>query len=118
MTDSTGVPAVDTLVLWGLAAAAIAGGLAVVFRGVRWLFRWGHRIGQLVDDLIGTEERPGVPARPGVLERMVGIEGQVGDVESRLGRVEHELYPNEGSSLADAIRRVDRRTAQLCPDDD
>jgi hypothetical protein len=33
----------------------------------------------------------------------------------RLDRIEHELKPNSGGSMRDAIDRVDQRTAHLEP---
>ncbi|MFE4972647.1 hypothetical protein ACFRAR_11055 [Kitasatospora sp. NPDC056651] len=49
-------------------------------------------------------------ARPGLMER-------VGGIEDRLTRVEHELYPNSGESLRDAVDLANRRLARLCDDD-
>ncbi|WP_406300952.1 hypothetical protein OG948_44635 (plasmid) [Embleya sp. NBC_00888] len=37
-------------------------------------------------------------------------------MEARLGRVEHELHPNDGASLRDAIDSTNRQLARLCPD--
>lgn len=64
-----------------------------------------------MDDWAGEEERAGVPGRPGVLARLAGF-------EERLMRVEHELYPNSGQSLRDAVDRAHSRLARLCPDPD
>lgn len=62
-----------------------------------------------MDDWAGEEPRPGVPGRPGVMER-------VSVIEDRLTRVEHELYPNSGQSLRDAVDLANQRLARLCPE--
>ncbi|REE62112.1 hypothetical protein BX257_4725 [Streptomyces sp. 3212.3] len=111
VTDSTGVPAVDTLVVWSLAAVAIAGAAATAWRIGRWLRRIAVRVDEFVDDWQGVPGRPGVPERPGVMTRLDRIEG-------RIGRVEHELQPNSGHSLRDAVNRIDHRTQTLAPDSD
>ncbi|WP_371481911.1 hypothetical protein [Kitasatospora sp. NBC_00315] len=90
MNDSTGVASVDQIVVWCVAITAIIGLLAWVVRAVR-------RIARIVDDFAedwnGSPPRRGVPARPGVMER--------------LDRIEHELHPNSGSSLRDAVNRIE-----------
>lgn len=107
----TGVPAVDVLAIWAVAAVAIAGLIALVVRVWQGVRRIVDRVDDLADDWAGTLERPGVPARPGVMARLHRI-------EERVAAVEHELQPNSGSSLRDAVDRVDRRTRTLAPDTD
>jgi hypothetical protein len=100
VSESTGIAAVDSLVLWSVAAVAIAAGLGLLWRLVRGVRRIATRVDDFVDDWNGVPPRPGVSARPGVMERLDGI-------ESRLASVEHELHPNSGHSLRDAVDRVD-----------
>lgn len=101
MSDSTtGVVAVDALVIWSVAAAAVAAALGLLWRMTRGVRRIVLRVDEFVDDWHGVPGRPGVPERPGVMARLDGI-------EERLGRVEHELHPNSGSSLRDAVDRVE-----------
>jgi hypothetical protein len=71
--------------------------------------RIGRRVDDFMDDWYGEPERPGVPARPGLMER-------VGGIEDRLGRVEHELHPNDGGSLRDAVDQANHCLSQICPD--
>lgn len=111
MSQGTGVPAVDVLVIWAVAAVAIAGLIALVWRTARAVRRVVDRVDDLVEDWNGVPERPGVPARPGVMVRLSGI-------EQRITSVEHELQPNSGRSLRDAVDRVDRRTRTLTSDTD
>jgi hypothetical protein len=98
---STGLAGLDTVVVWSGAAVAIAAGLGLLWRLTRGVRQAVHRFDQFWEDWQGVESRPGVAARPGVMER--------------LDRIEHELHPNSGGSLRDAIDRVDKRTARLDP---
>ncbi|MER8083860.1 hypothetical protein ABTZ57_01525 [Streptomyces sp. NPDC094048] len=109
--STTGVVAVDVAVIWSLAAAAVAAALGLLWRMTRGVRRIVSRVDEFVDDWNGTADRPGVPGRPGVMARLDGI-------EERLGSVEHELHPNSGGSLRDAVDRVDVRTQQLTADVD
>lgn len=106
--EATGIPALDAVLVWGGAVSIIAGVGTVLWRGVRGAVRLARRVNHFMDDWTGEEERPGVPARPGVMERVSGI-------EARLHRVEHELYPNSGGSLRDAVDLANERLALLCP---
>lgn len=88
---------------WVTAAAAllaILGGLAV-FTG-RLLYRiWARLMGFLdfLDDIRGEPARPGVAARPGVMERLQAVEASMAEVRA-------ELQPNGGSSLRDAVNAL------------
>lgn len=42
-----------------------------------WLRKLMHRLDNLLEDWNGSEARPGVPRRPGVMERLERIEGDV-----------------------------------------
>ncbi|MFJ2672715.1 MULTISPECIES: hypothetical protein [unclassified Streptomyces] len=106
---TTGVDPIDALVLWSRAVIAVSGGLALVWRATRSFRRIGGKVENFVDDWQGTDPRPGVPGRLGVMSRL-------GAIEDRLARVEHELQPNSGSSLRDAVDRVDERTRHFTPD--
>lgn len=108
---TTGVDQVDAAVIWCGAVVAMAGALALVWRATRSLRRIAGKVEDFVDDWQGIEARPGVPARPGVMLRL-------GAIEDRLARVEHELHPNSGASLRDAVDRVDQRTRRIASDED
>ena len=107
---STGVSAVDAAVVWAAAAAGLTGVLAGVWRLVRAVRRVLHRVEEIVDDWQGVPGRAGVPARPGVMQRLDGLERAVVAIAD-------EMRPNSGSSLRDALDRVDRRTASLTGDE-
>ncbi|MDT3395603.1 hypothetical protein RKE29_02875 [Streptomyces sp. B1866] len=103
---TTGVPAVDLAAVWSAVVAAVGGALALLYRATRTARHLAERLGDLTDDWTGTPQRPGVPARPGVMTRLARI-------EERLAAVEHELHPNAGNSLRDAVDRVEARARQL-----
>ncbi|WP_181387239.1 hypothetical protein [Streptomyces sp. Act143] len=109
MDMSTGVPAVDGVLVWGGAISLLLGVGTAVWRVGRAALQLFQRTTQFLDDWYGEGPRPGVPARPGVLERMAGM-------EERLARVYHEVYPNGGDSLRDAVNQANDRLAILCPD--
>lgn len=62
-----------------------------------WLFKvaWPvvRKLNHFVDDVVGEPDRPGVPGRPGLMERVATIE--------------HEVKTNHGSSLKDAVKRIE-----------
>ncbi len=100
MSESTGIASVDQVVVWSVAITAIIGLLAWVIRAVR---RIARTVDDFAEDWNGTPERRGVPARPGVMER--------------LGRIEHELHPNSGLSLRDAVNRIEDSVCSSGPID-
>jgi hypothetical protein len=108
---TTGIPAVDTVLVWGGAISILVGGGTALWRLIRAASHLFRRTSQFLDDWYGEEGRPGVPARPGVMERVSGM-------EERLGHVWHEVYPNNGSSLRGAVDQANERLALLCPDVD
>jgi hypothetical protein len=109
--DSTGVAALDTAAVWALAVTAVVGLGAVLWRVARRLRELARRVEDFIDDWVGVPGRPGVEQRPGVMERLDRIERTVGIVA-------HEVRPNGGSSMRDAVDRVDSRTASLTRDSD
>ncbi|MGF0163040.1 hypothetical protein ACQRET_03220 [Streptomyces koyangensis] len=115
MEAETGIPAVDTVLVWGGAVSLTLGLVTIAWRGIRGGVRLGRRVDQFIDDWQGEVARAGVPARPGVMERMGGLEDRMGGVEADLQRIKHELYPNSGGSLRDAVDRANERLALLCP---
>lgn len=65
-----------------------------------------RKLGHLVDDLVGEPERPGVPARPGLMERMEAV-------EKKAEIIRHEMFPNSGASLRDAVDKQGRAIARI-----
>ncbi|UUN29418.1 hypothetical protein [Streptomyces sp. FIT100] len=103
---TTGIPGVDLTVVWSGVVVAVGGALGLLYRASRGARHLAERLGQVADDWQGVPGRPGVPDRPGVMQRL-------GAIEDRLAAVEHELHPNSGASLRDAVDRVDARTRRI-----
>jgi hypothetical protein len=82
---------ISTLVLSVLGAwFAIAKFIAPFFKRIRkWTHTWEH----FMEDWFGEEARPGVPGREGVMQR--------------LATLDHELKPNGGGSIKDAVNRIE-----------
>lgn len=108
-SPATGVPALDTVLVWGGATTMLLALGTAAWRLMRGGVRIARRVDHFIDDWYGEEGRPGIPSRPGVMERMSGI-------EDRLKVLEHEMYPNSGASLRDAVDLANERLARLCPD--
>lgn len=97
-----------TVLQWSAVIVAIAAVLGVGANAARFLRRVGH----FFDEWFGVEERPGAPKRPGAMERLSGIEGEVTSIKGRVTNLESataELLPNGGTSLADAVRRIEEK---------
>jgi hypothetical protein len=92
--DTTTGTSLDPIVIWCTAFVAIAGGAALLWKFLGGIRRIIKRVDEFIDDWNGTEERPGHPARPGVM--------------ARLEWIEHELKPNSGKSLRDSVDRIER----------
>lgn len=60
---------------------------------VKVLWPFIQKVSHFVDDVAGEPDRPGVPGRPGLMERVAHIE--------------HEVKTNHGSSLKDAVKRIE-----------
>jgi hypothetical protein len=72
-----------------LMTGAVVGAILVVFGGVVSIYRLVRRI----DNSIGLDQ-----------------DGRT--VTDRMGRVEHQLWPNGGSSLADKVNELDRQSRE------
>ena len=111
--------------LTALDIAGTAGVAVAAYLIIRRIWTAGRNAGRglrklvhFADDWFGEPERDGVPARPGVMERISAIEtdgaatrDDVRGLVERVDRVEHELRPNSGASLRDAIDRVENAVA-------
>lgn len=107
--NATGIPALDAALVWGGAISVLGGVGTVLWRVVRAALHLASRTGQFFDDWYGEEQRAGVPARPGVMQRL-------GDLEQGLEQVKHEVRPNSGGSLRDAVDLANWRLSRICPD--
>lgn len=74
--------------------------LAGVVAGVLKVIPFVRRIGHFVDDWFGEDSRGGAARTPGVLDRLTAIEAKV-------ARIEGQFTTNGGSTLRDAVNRVE-----------
>lgn len=100
-------------------AALITASTVIIIATVK-SSRFIKRIVHFFDDYFGEEERPGQPARPGFSERLGRIESCLEKVDSKfktvefnLDNIDKELKPNSGTSLRDAINRIEQRVNTL-----
>ncbi|HWU30511.1 MAG TPA: hypothetical protein VN041_15625 [Microbacterium sp.] len=77
-----------TVIVWLVA-------IGISFPILRKLWRLFKQLADFLDDVMGEPARPGVEARPGLMERVM--------------RVEHELFPNSGRSLRDQTNRMEEK---------
>ena len=67
----------------GLTGLGLGGIIAIA--GVVWkIMPTLRRISHFLDDLMGEAARPGVPASPGILERLADVEARPGKGEATL----------------------------------
>jgi len=104
--------AIDSVVI--LASAITAMTVIVVFFGKG--FKLFRRFVHFLDDFHGEEGRPGIPSRPGFSERLGNVEecmstmrGRFEDMDKKVSFIEQELHPNHGSSMRDAVDRIQMR---------
>lgn len=103
-------------VAWAAAAVLALGGLATALTAirvvVRGLVRFVRKVDRIATDILGEPERPeeGRERKPGLAERMTGVEQGVAKLRVQVDGIIHELHPNSGKSLRDAVDRIDKRT--------
>lgn len=76
---------------------------------VRRLIRSLKRRGQFYEDWYGEPSRPGVPARQGVMERLLNHEESLSVLMVRT----EELCTNSGESIKDKVNRLDTHVSEL-----
>jgi len=86
--------------------AATVTAIGVVGVGVHKTTLLVKRFIHFLDDYFGEEERPGFEGRPGMQERLRYL-------ESEISCISYEMRPNSGSSIKDAIARIEKRLDQL-----
>lgn len=77
-----------------------------------------HAVRDFLDDWKGEPARPGVPERPGVMRRFATIEEFTTKYGPIIDKLDHEMHPNSGSSMADAVNRTEKSLADhlaACP---
>lgn len=84
----------------------------LIWAGVK-VFPWLRKIMHFIDDVSGEPARAGVPARPGLMERLTVVEEKQDAQATALGVIKHEVTTNHGSSLKDAVKSIDVAVADL-----
>lgn len=95
-------------------------GLGAVGYGIKRLWPGLRRLVHLFDDLAGTPGRPGVEARPGLMERLASVETTQESMAGQIKAINHEVHANSGKSLkdvatqtADHVNRLDGRVERI-----
>ena len=86
--------------------AATVTAIGVIGVGLHKATNLVKRFIHFLDDYFGEEERPGFEGRPGMQERLRYL-------ESEISCISYEMRPNSGSSIKDAIARIEKRLDQL-----
>jgi hypothetical protein len=96
----------DVLLYWAAGIVTVGGALALLWRMITAGIKTGKKWDLFLEDWHGTEARPGRPAVPGIMQRMV-------DLEEGLRIIRHEVFPNSGGSLRDAVDRLEKQATEL-----
>ena len=86
--------------------AAVVTAITAIGYGIHKVSILTKRFIHFLDDYFGEEERPGFPGRPGMQERL-------GYMESEISCISYEMRPNSGTSIKDAIGRIEKRLDAL-----
>ena len=86
--------------------AATVTAIGVIGVGLHKTTKLVKRFIHFLDDYFGEEKRPGFEGRPGMQERLRYL-------ESEISCISYEMRPNSGSSIKDAIARIEKRLEQL-----
>lgn len=96
----------EDILYWAAGIVTVGGALALLWKAITATLRTGRKWDMFLEDWHGTEARPGRPAVPGIMQRMV-------DLEEGLRQIRHEVFPNSGGSLRDAVDRLERQASEL-----
>ncbi len=103
-----------------VAVAAISTAITIIIISFIKTSKFLKKVVHFFDDYFGEEERPGIERRPGFSERIHSIESSLQKVDDKfqtiefnINSIEKELQPNSGTSLRDAINRIERRVNAL-----
>ena len=86
--------------------AATVTAIGVIGVGVYKASKLVKRFIHFLDDYFGEEERPGFEGRPGMQERLRFMEEEIACIS-------FEMRPNHGTSIKDAVARIEQRLDKL-----
>ena len=86
--------------------AATVAAITVVGVGVHKATVLTKRFIHFLDDYFGEESRPGFEGRPGLQERLRFMEEEIACIS-------FEMRPNHGTSIKDAVKRIEDRLDKL-----
>lgn len=89
--------------------ATILGAITAIILFAGKLIKFVKKIIHFLDDFIGEEERPGQAARPGFSQRLFNMENCMSSVKDDIEQIKIEMQPNSGSTIRDAINRIEKR---------
>lgn len=84
---------------WLIGTAAVIAAIVGIGKGIAEISRFFKKINNFIDDFAGEPARDGVAARPGVM--------------ARLERIEHEVTTNSGTSIKDAVKRIEANQEEM-----
>jgi hypothetical protein len=97
----------ENLLYWAAGIVTVGGALALLWRLLTAGVKTGKRWDMFLEDFHGTPARPGRPAVPGIMERLVDQARRMEALEVNMAAVRHEMFPNSGGSLRDAVDRLE-----------
>lgn len=103
----------QALLYWAGAVTILTGAVFAIKKLVGPMFGVGKRWEMFLEDWHGTPARPGRPAVPGVMERMEKLEIGLLAVNELATSTRHEVFPNSGSSLRDAVDQMQEQLKEL-----
>jgi hypothetical protein len=86
--------------------AATVTAIGVIGVGLHKTIKLVKRFIHFLDDYFGEEERPGFEGRPGLQERLKFMEDEIACIS-------FEMRPNHGTSIKDAVKRIEDRLDKL-----
>lgn len=86
--------------------ATIITSITAIIIGLYKASKLTKRFIHFLDDYFGEEARPGFDGRPGMQERLKIIELEIETIS-------FEMKPNHGTSIKDAINRIEQRLNAL-----
>lgn len=86
--------------------AATITAIGVISVGIYKAVKLTKRFIHFLDDYFGEDPRPGFDGRPGLQERLKFMEDEIACIS-------FEMRPNHGTSIKDAVKRIEDRLDKL-----